>query len=359
MPVDLPPMDIPEPPAQHAPYTVGPALNVSFAPSAKTTWSEYTVTSGDTLWDIAAKHDTTVNTLLSHNALPQGGKWLMPGQTAKVPSSPGASSSTSAKTPTAPSASSATGSTTITVRQGDTLSGIAAKHGTTVSTLTRLNGINVAGLIYPGQKLKVTGSVTASAPQPSAPSAPSSATASTPPNSSGPWTVDNIGDYKLNEDVNNTFLNYTYSSATARSAAANREHLASIPVPDAEETQQIIVATARDHGVDPALMLALASQESGWNQRAVSPANAIGVMQVIPTSGDWASGLVGRELNLLNPHDNVTAGTVIIRALLRTADTEDEAIGGYYQGLGSVQRDGLYSDTKQYVKNIQALRSRM
>ena len=41
--------------------------------------------------------------------------------------------------------------------------------------------------------------------------------------------------------------------------------------------------------------LAIAYQESGWNQRAVSPANAVGVMQVIPDSGRWASDLAGRR----------------------------------------------------------------
>src|SRR5690606_21403584 len=106
------------------------------------------------------------------------------------------------------------------------------------------------------------------------------------------------------------------------------------------------------YGVDPDLMLALSYQESGWNMRAVSPANAIGVMQVIPMSGDWASSLVGRELNLLDPADNVEAGVVIMRALLSATEKDDHAIGGYYQGLASVRQHGLFPDTKQYVRNI-------
>ena len=44
----------------------------------------------------------------------------------------------------------------------------------------------------------------------------------------------------------------------------------------------MIVRIARQQGVDTRLALAIAYQESGWNQRAVSPANAVGVMQVIP-----------------------------------------------------------------------------
>lgn len=46
---------------------------------------------------------------------------------------------------------------TYTVRAGDTLSGIAARFGTTAAKLGALNGIKDLNLIYPGQVLKVTG----------------------------------------------------------------------------------------------------------------------------------------------------------------------------------------------------------
>jgi soluble lytic murein transglycosylase-like protein len=108
--------------------------------------------------------------------------------------------------------------------------------------------------------------------------------------------------------------------------------------------------------VDPALAKAFAYQESGFNQRAVSPANAIGTMQVIPSSGEWASDLVGRKLNLLDPYDNATAGVAIIRQLIRTSKNTDYAIAGYYQGQYSVSKHGMYSDTKAYVAAIKAHR---
>lgn len=118
--------------------------------------------------------------------------------------------------------------------------------------------------------------------------------------------------------------------------------------------QSIITSTARKMGVDPSLALAHAYQESGFNMAAVSPANAIGAMQVIPTSGDWASQLVGRKLDLLNPYDNATAGVAIIRSLQRTSSSVETGIASYYQGQGSVKRNGMYSDTKTYVKSVKA-----
>ena len=46
---------------------------------------------------------------------------------------------------------------TVTVKAGDTLSGIAAAHGTTWQELQRINGIPDANKIYPGQVLKLPG----------------------------------------------------------------------------------------------------------------------------------------------------------------------------------------------------------
>jgi soluble lytic murein transglycosylase-like protein len=142
-------------------------------------------------------------------------------------------------------------------------------------------------------------------------------------------------------------------------AARNRAHLRSVSVPSRAQTRALIVATARRHGVDPRLALAVSWQESGWNQRQVSVANAIGAMQVIPSSGQWASDMVGRRLNLLNTRDNITAGVVILRSLTRSAKNLDQAIAGYYQGLYSVQKNGMYADTKRYVASIKAHRARM
>lgn len=53
--------------------------------------------------------------------------------------------------------------TVYTVKKGDTLSEIAAKYKTTVSTLAKLNNIKNVNLIYPGQKITISSSTKASA----------------------------------------------------------------------------------------------------------------------------------------------------------------------------------------------------
>ncbi|MGC5583648.1 LysM peptidoglycan-binding domain-containing protein [Ornithinimicrobium sp. W1665] len=316
-----------------------------------------TVRSGDTLSQLALRHGTSVSALVSANSITNS-RLIYPGQVLTIPGSSTPKSSPSAPaqrpTPTAPrtQAPSTTGGT-VTVRAGDTLWGIAHRHGTTASALAGANGISTSAFIHPGQSLRLPGS-TAGAPGRSATPAPApSAPAGSTPTRA--YDESTVGDYKKGEKVEDTFLHYRYSDGIARAAAANRDYLAGVDVPSASQMKALIVETSRRHGVDPTLMVALSYQESGWNQRAVSPANAIGAMQVIPSSGEWASSLIGRELNLLDPEDNVEAGVVIMRTLLRSADSREHAIGGYYQGLASVRQHGLFPDTQQYVRNITAL----
>ena len=81
-------------------------------------------------------------------------------------------------------------------------------------------------------------------------------------------------------------------------------------------------------------------------------------MQVMPDSGTWAGSLIGRDLNLHDVNDNVTAGVVIIKQLTKMAANRDEVIAAYYQGLGSVRERGWYRDTRQYVANVNYFRGR-
>ena len=114
----------------------------------------YTVRSGDTLSGIASLYGTTYQHLAEINGIADP-NLIYPGQVLKITG--GGSSK--------PSASSSGGGT-YTVKSGDTLSGIAAAHGTTWQTLQSLNGIANANLIYPGQVLKLPGGGNSSSSKP-------------------------------------------------------------------------------------------------------------------------------------------------------------------------------------------------
>jgi LysM repeat protein len=124
------------------------------------------------------------------------------------------------------------------------------------------------------------------------------------------------------------------------------------------QVRRVVVAKARRHGVSPTLALAVAWQESGWQQRRISYAGAIGVMQVLPSTGRWMEIYVGRQLHLRRLHDNVTAGVVLLR-VLRSQAGPRHAVAGYYQGLAGVRKYGMYPSTRHYVANVFALKRRL
>jgi LysM repeat protein len=341
-------------------------------------WTSYTVREGDTVSGIAAAHRTDVRTLIRANNLLGGGHRIRAGATLRVPVA-----GTANPAPARPQAA-RTGRYRVVA--GDTIGGIALRLRVSPGTLLALNHLDARGRIYAGQHLVV-------------PARQARAVVKTARSTSSGLRVvrytvrpgDTIGGIALRlgstqaavlkanglsassvivpgralqvpvrpRFSHNTFAGRTYAPSIVRAAEANRSALARRAVPGPEVTRRIITRVATRYGVDPALALAVGFQESSWNQRQVSPANAVGVMQVVPSSGRWASELVGRRLDLLDVEDNITAGVVILRSLLRTADSREQAIAGYYQGLWSVRSRGMFADTKTYVRRIQELTARL
>lgn len=126
------------------------------------------------------------------------------------------------------------------------------------------------------------------------------------------------------------------------------------------EVGDLIERTARAHGWSPAFVKALAWQESGWNQERVSSAGAIGIMQVMPGTGQFISAhLAGRPLDLDDPADNVLAGVLFLDYLYDLVGGDAErTLAGYYQGLASTREHGRFPSTDRYIDNVLALRER-
>lgn len=131
------------------------------------------------------------------------------------------------------------------------------------------------------------------------------------------------------------------------------------PDSDREKVRRVIAGTARHHDVDPHLALAIAWQESGWQMGVVSSAHAIGAMQVLPSTARWMENYAGRRLDLRKIGDNAKAGVLLLRVLSHHTYRRTHKIGAYYQGLGAVQRHGLYEETKAYVGNVVAIKRRL
>lgn len=309
------------------------------------------VAPGDTLSALAHRYGTTTAALASANRLTNpnlirvGQVLTIPGTApssgTSAPTKPPAAKPSAAKTPAPAQPKAPPAGVTHRVAAGDTVWGLSQKYGTTVAAIISANKLNSAGLIRVGQSLTIPAKGQAAS---GSASSPGSGAASSQPSNNACQNL-----------VPATFLHYTYPDDVVRAANENKCTLNAMEVPGRESMQQLVRSTAERMGVDPALAQAVAFQESGFNQRAVSPANAIGTMQVIPSSGDWAGQLLGRKINLLDARDNVDAGVAILRQLQRTfPDNFDHAIGAYYQGAGSVQKYGLAADTRTYVQAVKA-----
>lgn len=136
-------------PAAAAPVAAGPAT------------ASHTVVAGDTVYAIARTHDTTVDAVLKANGLTTASV-IYPGQKLALPGT-SAPASAPATSPS-PAAAPAVAAATHTVVAGDTVFGIAKKHGLTPQAVFTLNGLGPSSIIYPGQRLTVRARPAAASP---------------------------------------------------------------------------------------------------------------------------------------------------------------------------------------------------
>ncbi len=297
-----------------------PVLTAAVITAGSPGFGAYKVKNGDTLSHIASRYGTTVKTLVALNNLPGNGNAIYAGEVLKVP---GKGSTAAAH----PAKRSQLGRVTYLVKPGDTISTIAKRYKCSQANLLAANKLRSSDRIYAGRPLQIPVKIRPKAKAPA-------------------------------KSKNNTFAGRTYADHVVAKANRNRAILKNRKLPTRSQIRSLIVSTSKRYGVDPQLALAVSWQESGWKQRVVSPANAVGAMQVIPSTGRFASSIVGRDLDLLKAQDNVTAGVVLLDRLTGAARL-DIAVAGYYQGLGGVKKHGMYPDTKLYVKNVLRIKAQL
>jgi len=291
----------------------------------------HTVTSGETLWTIAAQSNLTTRTVAAYNGLSENANVVL-GSTIKIPSiaegqaalggagiAPAATAAggTAAPGPArlasgGPAAGAPQALGAYVVRPGDTLSALAAQTGVPAAQMAYMNGLAPTANVLIGTVLKLP----SGAPAPARASMPAPATRIVP--QAGPYP------------------------SSARLDAAQ------------------VKALAAQHGAPSALAAAIAWQESGFDNGAVSAANARGVMQILPGTWDWVNrNLSSGPLDPSSAADNVRAGSMYLTQLLReTGGDPRMAAAAYYQGLASVRSRGMFEDTKRYVDNVFALQGR-
>ena len=108
------------------------------------------------------------------------------------------------------------------------------------------------------------------------------------------------------------------------------------------------------YSVDPKLVLAIISVESGFNARAISPKNAQGLMQLIP-----ATARRFRVKNAFDPAQNIKGGLAYLQWLLAFFKGNVPLVAAAYNaGERAVERHrGVppYPETRDYVRKITVL----
>lgn len=144
------------------------------------------------------------------------------------------------------------------------------------------------------------------------------------------------------------------------------------PLLDGDE----LARDAKARGLEPALVAGLIRQESNFTARAISPANARGLMQVLPSVGE----AIARSLNypvwypvlLLDPDANLQLGTAHLATYFKQHGPEQRVLAAYNAGGSRVTRwvtkPGVddpemfveripYVETRDYVRLVQRNRS--
>jgi len=112
-----------------------------------------------------------------------------------------------------------------------------------------------------------------------------------------------------------------------------------------------IDAEARRHGLPPALLRAVAWQESRGRAGAVSSKGALGVMQLMPATAAFLG------VDPLDVEDNLRGGALYLRQQLDRFGSVPLALDAYNAGPGAVKRFGgipPYRETRLYVASILA-----
>jgi len=154
---------------------------------------------------------------------------------------------------------------------------------------------------------------------------------------------------KLIEESNNRFIVFRRRlpvpsnelPAMSKKLAARRNRYAAL-----------IKRTARRFKLRPELLHAVIRAESAYNPTAISPAGAIGLMQLMP-----ATTARYKVSDPYDPAENVRGGAQYLRFLLKMFGNNLRlALAGYNAGENAVVKHGSqippYLETQQYVRKV-------
>jgi LysM repeat protein len=336
------------------------ALGPILVPAARAT--EVVVRAGDTLSGIAARHGVSVERLVALNHLTNPNR-LRPGQRLQLSAPPAPRSK-----PTA--------SLVHVVRPGEHLTGIARRYSTSVAALVAANHLVTPSYIRAGARLVIPGRSSTPSRGTSAPAKPAKTVARAAPLTyrvragDSLWTIARRHGTTISAIVTANRLrsaSYIRTGQLLRIPVTVSAGPSQVDAPKATlpssmaarvarrgAVRKIIEEEARRFGVPVGFALAVAWQESGWQQGVRSGAGAIGVMQLLPATGDWVgAAMLHQRVNLGDTRQNVRAGVrLLAHYMTRYRGDKAKVLAAYYQGQTAVDRHGIYAVSRPYIASI-------
>jgi len=125
------------------------------------------------------------------------------------------------------------------------------------------------------------------------------------------------------------------------------------------EYKDLIETYSAEYNLDPYFVAAVIHTESGFDPEAVSSAGAIGLMQIMPETGEWIAGKLKIENfstdMLHDPEANIEMGCWYLSFLKERFDALPEIMAAYNAGHNKVKEwleDPQYSQDGKTLTNI-------
>lgn len=153
------------------------------------------------------------------------------------------------------------------------------------------------------------------------------------------------------------------SRLSGSTAVAAPQPLGPYPVKSrAVDLAPAVDAAARRHNIDPLLLHAIAHVESRHNPQARSRAGALGVMQIMPGTGQRFG--VADSAALHHVPTNLEVSAIYLKSLQeRFGNNLPLVLAAYSAGEGAVERHGRrippYAETQRYVADVMATYERL
>ena len=119
---------------------------------------------------------------------------------------------------------------------------------------------------------------------------------------------------------------------------------------DRKNVNQLIEKYSQKNGLDTDLVKAVIQTESSFDSKAVSPAGAQGLMQLMPATAETLG-----VKDSFDPEQNIQGGTKYLRRLINQYDSVEKGLAAYNAGPEAVNKYGgvpPYQETQNYVRKV-------